>query len=107
MHPRDNSRTHDSKKTRPLEEKESFRWVQTLGSSTVDIPSGVHLVTVCDREGDMYELFDAAARANQPFLILAVISFIATAVSFMSLARSKPNPVIIFVSSMTLFDSLV
>jgi hypothetical protein len=72
MHPRDNSRTHDSKKTRLLEEKESFRWVQTLGASTVDVPCGVHIVTVCDRAGDMYELFDAAVRAGQPFLIRIV-----------------------------------
>jgi hypothetical protein len=68
-HPRDNSRTHDSKKTRLLEEKESFRWVQTLGSSTLDLPEGVHVVTVCDREGDMYELFDEAIRTGQSFLI--------------------------------------
>jgi hypothetical protein len=67
--PRDNSRTHDSKKTRLLEEKESFRWVQTLGVSTINVPDEVHIVTVCDREGDMYELFDEAVRTEQPFLI--------------------------------------
>jgi hypothetical protein len=71
-HPRDNSRTHDSKKTRLLEEKESFRWVQTLGASTIDVPEEVHIVTVCDREGDMYELFDTAACTGQPFLIRVV-----------------------------------
>ena len=51
--PADNTRTHDSKKVRLLEDKESFRWVQTLGESTVDVPEGAHIVTVCDREGDM------------------------------------------------------
>jgi hypothetical protein len=70
--PCDNSRTHDSKKTRALEEKESFRWIQTLGASTADVPEGVHVVTVCDREGDMYELFDEAVRENQSFLIRIV-----------------------------------
>jgi hypothetical protein len=60
--PNNNEGAHDSKKLRALEDKESFRWVQTLGESTVGVPSGVHIVTVCGREGDMYELFDEAER---------------------------------------------
>jgi hypothetical protein len=67
--PRDDGRTHDGKKTRLLEEKESFRWVQTLGAGTVDVPEEAHIVTVCDREGDMYELFDEAVRTGRPFPI--------------------------------------
>jgi hypothetical protein len=67
--PKDNTRTHDSKKTRVLEEKESFRWLQTLGASTLELPEDVYIVTVCDREGDMYELFDEAASKGQAFLI--------------------------------------
>jgi hypothetical protein len=51
--PHDRTRTVDSKKTRVLPEKESFRWVQTLGSSTLELPESVHIVTVCAREGDM------------------------------------------------------
>ena len=70
--PHNRGRTHDSKKVRLLEEKESFRWVQTLSESTLDIPCGVHVVTVCDREGDMYELFDEAERESQAFLIRIV-----------------------------------
>jgi hypothetical protein len=45
--------SHESKKVRPIEEKESFRWLETLERSTADIPEGVRLITVCDREGDM------------------------------------------------------
>jgi hypothetical protein len=52
---------------RTLEDKESFQWVQTLGESTVDAPLGVHRVRVCDREGDMYELFDEADREGRRF----------------------------------------
>ncbi|MCL2138975.1 MAG: IS4 family transposase, partial [Treponema sp.] len=70
--PKDTARTHDSKKVRELEEKESFRWVQTLGESTIDVPETVHVVTVCDREGDMYELFDKADSEGQAFLIRIV-----------------------------------
>ena len=68
----DSTRTHDSKKTRVLSEKESFRWVQTLGSSTLAVPESVHVVTVCDREGDMYELFDEAITTCRSFLIRIV-----------------------------------
>jgi hypothetical protein len=67
--PNDRRRTHESKKTRALAEKESFRWVETLGKSSDALPEGLHIVTVCDREGDMYELFDEADREGQAFLI--------------------------------------
>ena len=64
--------TSDGKKRRALTEKESYRWIQTLGASTLELPQGVHIVTVCDREGDMYELFDEAINEDQSFLIRIV-----------------------------------
>jgi hypothetical protein len=50
---KDESASRESKKVRPLEEKESFRWLETLERSTADIPEGIPVTTVCDREGDM------------------------------------------------------
>ena len=70
--PKDTTLTHDSKKARALEEKESFRWIQTLGESAIDVPETIHVVTVCDREGDMYELFDKADSEGHAFLIRIV-----------------------------------
>lgn len=52
-----------------MSEKESYRWVQTLGSSTLDLPEDMRVVTVCDRQGDMYELFDEAIQTCRSFLI--------------------------------------
>jgi hypothetical protein len=69
VQPKDGSRSHDGKKTRPLGEKESCLRVQTLWESTSGMPEGIHVVTVCDREGDMYALFDEADRWGQAFLI--------------------------------------
>ena len=69
MQPSDNARTHESKKVRLLAEKESYRWVQTLWESAEAVPEGIHIVTVCGREGDMYELFDEADSTGQAFLI--------------------------------------
>jgi hypothetical protein len=45
---KDESATHDSKKIRPIEEKESFRWLETLERSTLDIPKSIKVITVCD-----------------------------------------------------------
>jgi hypothetical protein len=66
---KDDTRSHDSKKTRILEEKESYRWVKTLETSTASLPEGVKVISVCDREGDMYELFDAAFSGGHLFLV--------------------------------------
>ena len=66
---KDESQTHESRKVRPLEAKESYRRVKNLSESTAGIPAGVRTVSVCGREGDMYELFDAAEEAGQLFLI--------------------------------------
>jgi hypothetical protein len=69
---KDESASHDSKKVRPIEEKESFRWLETLERSTADIPEGIPVITVCDREGDMYELFAKAGELDESFLIRIV-----------------------------------
>ncbi|MCL2479741.1 MAG: IS4 family transposase [Treponema sp.] len=66
---KDDSRSHESKKVRTLEEKESFRWVQTLGTSTTALPDTIKVITVCDREGDMYELLHATETGGHLFLI--------------------------------------
>ena len=60
MQASNNTLTHDSKKLRTLADKESYRWVQALGESAEVLPEGMKVVTVCDREGDIYELFDEA-----------------------------------------------
>ena len=65
---KDDSRSHESKKTRALEEKESFRWVQSLQASNTSLPKTVKVLNVCDREGDMYELLDVAESGGVYFL---------------------------------------
>jgi len=65
----DSNLTKSQKRNRPLEEKESVRWVNTLRDSTANLPEGVKVVTVCDREGDMYELFNEAVSTGKEFLI--------------------------------------
>jgi hypothetical protein len=55
----------------PIEEKESNRWLVTMRGACKDMPAGSEIIHVCDREGDIYELFNEAAAGGQKFLIRA------------------------------------
>lgn len=55
----------------PIEEKESYRWVQTFEKIIELSPEGVQVVTVCDREADIYEMFVLAEKHCAPLLLRA------------------------------------
>jgi len=56
----------------PIEEKESIRWLNSLKQTNeAAVISQVQLVTVCDREGDFYELFEYGNRLRAPLLVRA------------------------------------
>jgi len=57
------------KQSRPIEEKESYRRLETMREATEFAPEGVHYVTVCDREGDFYELYAEAIELETDFVI--------------------------------------
>jgi hypothetical protein len=57
------------KRKRSIEEKESNRWLETMERSAAGIPPEIKVIHVCDREGDMYELFEKAHKTQQNFLI--------------------------------------
>lgn len=61
--------TRDELKTRPIEEKESFRWLETMEKSNEGIPEFIKIINICDREGDMYELYEKAVLEDKSFLI--------------------------------------
>ena len=46
-----------ARRKRPLAEKESHKWLTALRETVQQTPAGVQVVSVCDREADMYELF--------------------------------------------------
>jgi len=52
----------------PIEEKESYKWLETMDSAGAVFPEGIKLVHVCDREGDIYELFCKAERDGALYL---------------------------------------
>ena len=57
------------KYARPIEEKESFRWIETIRDSTAIIPEETNFITICDREGDFYELYAEAINLGTDFII--------------------------------------
>jgi hypothetical protein len=57
------------KRSRDIHEKESYRWLETMQRSNAGLPANVKVFNVCDREGDIYELFEDAVRTDKLFLI--------------------------------------
>jgi len=49
--------SHEEKAKRPIEEKESYRWLETTRKTLERVPDRVESVILCDREGDFYELY--------------------------------------------------
>jgi hypothetical protein len=59
------------RRNRPIEEKESYKWLTALRETVQRTPDGVTVVSVCDREADMYELFVEAERLKTGLLVRA------------------------------------
>jgi hypothetical protein len=59
------------RKSRPIEEKESYKWLKALKETVGLSPEGVQVVTICDREADIYELFVEAQEAGTGLLVRA------------------------------------
>lgn len=54
----------------PIEEKESYKWLAGLESS-LEEAQGIEYITVCDREADVYELFQLAQNRGAKFIVRA------------------------------------
>ena len=69
---RDDSGTKEEKRSRPIEEKETYRWIRTLEETHQRVPEDIPVLTVCDREGDFYEFFSKAVDLGEDFLVRIV-----------------------------------
>lgn len=61
----------------PIEEKESVRWIDNLRRSSALLEDPGRCIHVADREGDIYELFCAAAEAGTHFLVRTCVDRLA------------------------------
>ncbi len=57
---------------RPIEEKESVKWITALRGTVKMAPAGVEIVTICDREADVYEFFQEAEELGTTLLVRAM-----------------------------------
>ena len=55
----------------PIEKKESYKWLQAFEQTLELAPAGVNVVTVCDREADIYEMFTLAQDKDAKLLVRA------------------------------------
>lgn len=69
---KDDSQTKEQKRSRPIEEKENFRWLDSMRETLLRMPADIPILTVCDREGDFYEFFSEATDLKANFLIRIV-----------------------------------
>jgi hypothetical protein len=59
------------RKELPIEEKESNKWLEAMDASLQGIPDDTMVVTVCDREADIYDLFHKAVSEGKHLLVRA------------------------------------
>lgn len=63
------SETHEQRKRKPIEEKESFKWISTLRKCNENLPKEISRIMICDREGDFYEFFAEAKKQEEKVLV--------------------------------------
>ena len=66
--PEDFGQSGGSRARVPIEEKESYKWLETMESAEGAFPEGTMAVHICDREGDIYELFCKAEEIGANYL---------------------------------------
>lgn len=59
------------KKSRPIEEKESMRWIDTALSAKRNITNAAMITVVGDRESDIFEMFERVPDARTHFIVRA------------------------------------
>ena len=65
------TRTKEQRRRRPIEEKESYCWLEAMKAATENAPAKVKLIHIADREGDIYELYALAELTGEKFIVRA------------------------------------
>ena len=66
-----NQQTERERKNTSIEHKESYQWIQGIEVVQKLKPARTRVITLCDRESDIYEFFVAAQRLEAEFVIRA------------------------------------
>lgn len=73
LHPEHERRTAGGRNIQdvlPVEEKESYRWIKSLETTTM-VSTNTQIITVCDRECDFYDFFKAADKNGSVVVVRA------------------------------------
>lgn len=65
--PEEYGKRHNRKKL-PIEEKESYKWLESMELAESSHPDNVQFIHLSDREGDLYEYFEKAVQEDRLFL---------------------------------------
>lgn len=67
--PKKGRKAAERNRHKPIEEKESYRWIKCLRSAESKVAPETQLVHIADREADIFELFAQPRAANSELLI--------------------------------------
>jgi len=59
----------EDRKKRTIEDKESYRWLETVREAKEAMPENVRGIIICDREGDFYELYADMLTLETMFIV--------------------------------------
>jgi hypothetical protein len=65
------TRTKEQRRSRPIEEKASYWWLEAMQTASSNAPANVKLIHIADREGDIYELYALAESTGEKFVVRA------------------------------------
>lgn len=54
-----------------IEEKESFKWIKAFQGSIENVTKNTNIVTICDREADIYRFFYEITQSKRDFIVRA------------------------------------
>lgn len=87
---RDSEQRGKRKSNRPIEEKESCKWLNGMANSSQSLPSHIRVVHVGDREADLFEFLYKAKELKQDYLIRAVQNRITDEGRLFDLVKQAP-----------------
>ncbi len=89
---KDRSGKKKERKKKPIQEKESYRWLKTVKGAEEGLAEKVKLIHVADREADIFELFAQKRCGNSELLIRATYNIIAWRLMWLTYqARLNPD----------------